>query len=104
MKFPYPTTTCVYLDRQIDLPIWGATLDFIFLFFIFISFSIFVILVDGVFRFLASDKNEIADGFNNCFFKIGTQTSNNVPTPNKSFHHTCPLLNYAVFLGTSIIT
>ena len=48
------TTTCVYLDRQIALPIWGAThvfIFFIFFFYICISFSIFVILVDVFFRF-----------------------------------------------------
>ena len=58
---PTTTTTCVYLDRQIALPIWGATHVFVlfclllFLFFyIFISFSIFVILVDVFFSFLVS--------------------------------------------------
>ena len=64
------TTTCVYLDRQIALPIWGAThvfflvlFIFLFLFFLFyffyicISFIIFVILVYVVFIFLVSFSN-----------------------------------------------
>ena len=50
---------CVYLDRQIALPIWGATHVFFFFFFfnICISFSIFVILVDVFFSFLVSFSN-----------------------------------------------
>ena len=60
------TTTCVYLDRQIALPIWGATHVFFLLFFYYyyffffyicISFSIFVILVDVFFSFLVSFSN-----------------------------------------------
>ena len=68
----YLTTTCVYLDRQIALPIWGATHVFFwfclffnfffiiiifFFFYICISFSIFVILVDVFFSFLVSFSN-----------------------------------------------
>ena len=37
-----------------------------------------------------SDKNEIAECFNNFFSKIGTQTSNNVPTTNKKFSSCMP--------------
>ena len=39
------TTTCVYLDRQIALPIWGATHVFFYLFYILFLFVIFVFLL-----------------------------------------------------------
>ena len=52
-----------------------------------------------------SDKNEIAERFNNLFSKIGTQTSNDVPITNKkNSSYMPPPQLHSILFGSSIIT
>ena len=66
------TTMCVYLDRQIALPIWGATHGLKKYNNICISFSIFVILVHVVF-FLFSPTFHLVFFSKYCVFVFPSQ-------------------------------